>query len=35
MASVTGSESLGMYDPYKGGRAYESATPPPGRLYGY
>jgi len=35
MASVTGGQDLGMYNPYLGGRSYNSAVPPPGRLYGY
>ena len=34
MASVTGRQSLGMYDPMIGTTVYGSPTPPPGRAYG-
>lgn len=34
MANVTGSQDLGMYNPYMGTKTYESATPPPGKAYG-
>jgi len=34
MASVTGGQDVGMYDPYLGTKVYNSATPPPGNAYG-
>lgn len=34
MASVTGRQDLGMYNPYMGTKVYDTATPPPGHAYG-
>jgi hypothetical protein len=34
MASVTGRQDLGMYNPQMGTKVYDSATPPPGNAYG-
>ena len=34
MASVTGRQDLGMFNPYMGTKTYKSATPPPGNAYG-
>jgi hypothetical protein len=34
MSRVTGRQDLGLYDPYLGTKVFNSATPPPGNLYG-
>ena len=34
MSKITGRQDLGLYDPYLGGKVFNSATPPPGNAYG-